>query len=217
MISDMERKQEFRVVKEIQFRARYISNKFSDESTMENMTRSKQGLLAYLRELASKDVYRDKKSDCLERYLDNFYYFMEILREKIPDKRATLCREDLSKITVGNEYDLQRLLYAAIKPLYPDARVEVTEDTGYAAVRSDIWIPSIRAVIEAKCTRNKMTEKKLIEEIEADIVHYDADCIYFYIYDRQKIVKNKQAFETTFNKKFDEKYIHVILQQPVYM
>lgn len=188
MISDMERKQEFRVVKEIQFKARYISNKFSDESTIENMTRSKQGLLAYLRELASKDVYRDKKSDCLKRYLDNFYYFMEILREKIPDKRAILCREDLSKITVGNEYDLQHLLYAVIKPLYPDARVEVTEDTGYAAVRS-----------------------------EADIVHYDADYIYFYIYDRQKIVKNKQAFEATFNKKFDEKYIHVILQQPVYM
>lgn len=217
IISDMIGKQEFQIVKEIQFKANYISNKFSDESTIENMEKSKQSLLIYLRELVSENIQADKISVFLERYLDNFYCFMEILREKVPDKRATLCKEDLSKITVCNEYDLQHLLYAAVKPLYPDARAEVTEDTGFAAVRSDIWISSIRAVIEAKCTRNKMTEKKLIEEIEADIVHYDADYIFFYIYDKYKIVKNKQAFETTFNKKFDDKYIHVILQQPIYM
>lgn len=31
-----------------------------------------------------------------------------------------------------------------------------------------------------------MKEKKLIEEIEADIVHYSARNLYFFIYDKEK-------------------------------
>ncbi len=71
----------------------------------------------------------------------------------------------------------------------------MTEDSGVGAVRSDIKIPSVNTVIEAKCTRKTMNLKKLTEEIEADIVHYDADYIYFYIYDREKIIKDKYTFE----------------------
>ena len=52
-----------------------------------------------------------------------------------------------------------------LKPLFPDARAEVTEDTGVAAVRSDIKIPSMKAIIEAKCTRRSMNLRKLTEEI----------------------------------------------------
>lgn len=48
---------------------------------------------------------------------------------------------------------MQHLLYAVIKPLYPDIRKEVTEDSGAGAIRSDIRIPSLNTIIEAKCTR----------------------------------------------------------------
>ena len=35
-----------------------------------------------------------------------------------------------------------------------------------------------------------MSLKKLTEEIEADIVHYKANDIYFYIYDKEKNIKD---------------------------
>lgn len=42
---------------------------------------------------------------------------------------------------IQNEYDLQHLLYAALKPLYPGIRKEVSKDSGIGTVREDIFIP----------------------------------------------------------------------------
>lgn len=112
---------------------------------------------------------------------------------------------------------LQHLLYAVLKPLCPDARTEVPEDTGYGLVKSDIKIPSLNTVVEAKCTRSSMGIKKLTEEIEADIVHYQADFIYFYIYDKVKIIKDRHSFMAAFNRMFDGKRVEVIILQPVQM
>lgn len=126
--------------------------------------------------------------ELIQKYVDALYK---------PDARASLKMEDLQKIEINNEYDLQHILYASLKPLFPDARTEVNHDTGVSTVRSDIWISSIDTVIEA------------------DIVHYQAKDIYFYIYDKKKIVKNPQAFKTGFHKVFDGKQVHVILIQPI--
>jgi len=109
------------------------------------------------------------------------------------------------------------LLYAVIKSLYPDARREVSDDSGVGTVRSDIKILSLNTIIEAKCTRTSTNLKKLTEEIEADIVHYKADYIFFYIYDKEKIIKDRHAFETNFNRSFDGKEIRIIILQPVNM
>lgn len=112
---------------------------------------------------------------------------------------------------------MQHLLYATLRPFYADIRKEVTEDSGVGAIRSDMKIPSLNVVIEAKCSRKSMNLKKLTEQIEADIVHYKADSIYFYIYDKEKIIKDRYAFETCFNRDFDGKKVRVILLQPVRM
>ena len=66
-------------------------------------------------------------------------------------------------------------------------------DSGVGTVRSDIKILSLNTIIEAKCTRTSTNLKKLTEEIEADIVHYKADYIFFYIYDKEKIIKIGRA------------------------
>ena len=58
---------------------------------------------------------------------------------------------------------------------------------------------------------------KLTEEIEADIVHYKADYIFFYIYDKEKIIKDRHAFESNFNRSFDGKEVRIIILQPVNM
>ena len=123
----------------------------------------------------------------------------------------------MQKIQIENEYDLQHLLYAVIKPLCPDARREVNDDSGVGTVRSDIKILSLNTIIEAKYTRTSTNLKKLTEEIEADIVHYKADYIFFYIYDKEKIIKDRHVFETNFNRSFDGKEVRIIILQPVNM
>jgi len=105
------------------------------------------------------------------------------------------------------------LLYAYIKPLYPLARAEVNEDTGYGTVRADIFLDS-NHVIEVKYTRKTMNIKKLTEEIEADMVHYSAGHIYFFIYDKEKLVQNPYVFKETYENKMAEKNIYIILHQP---
>ena len=125
--------------------------------------------------------------------------------DKEPDKRATLSSEQLQMIKIKNEYDLQHLLYAVLKPIYLDIRSEVTEDSGVGMVRSDLKIPQLQVVVETKCTREKMQLKKLTEEIEADIVHYSEKNIIFFVYDKYKIIKERQSYEKYFNRTFDGK------------
>ncbi|WP_158407995.1 hypothetical protein [Clostridium scatologenes] len=64
------------------------------------------------------------------------------------------------------------MLYSLIKPIFPEARLEVSNDTGFSTIRYDILIENLSSIIEAKCSRKSMTQKSLIEEIGSDIVHY---------------------------------------------
>ena len=110
---------------------------------------------------------------------------------------------------------MQRILYSLIKPVFPEARVEVSNDTGCSTVRYDIFIENYSIIIEVKCTRESMTERSLTEEIGSDIYHYKYRNIFFFIYDKEKIIKNKIAFENTYIKSFDQKSINTIIIQPV--
>lgn len=210
-------KVEAEIVQNVKVKAKYFDNKFSDASTRENMIKAKESLMIYLRAALNEKCVSplEDTQNCLERYLKDFYLFLEAFKEVKPDKRATITVENLQAIKIENEYDLQHLLYAVLKPLHKDARKEVTEDSGIGAIRSDIKIASLNSIIEAKCTRKTMSLKKLTEELEADIVHYKADYIYFYIYDKEKIIKDKQNFEANFNKKFDGKKVAVVILQPI--
>lgn len=210
---------EFEIIQNVRAKAKYYDNKFSNASTIENMIKAKENLIFYLKYILNDKYAKPLKDtqNCLEGYLKNFYLFLEAFKEVKPDKRATLTTENLDAIQIKNEYDLQHLLYAVLKPLYNDIRKEVTEDSGRGSVRSDIKIPSLNSIVEAKCTRKSMSLKKLTEELEADIVHYKADFIYFYIYDKEKLIKDKQNFEAYFSKEFDGKKVIAIILQPVTM
>ena len=59
-----------------------------------------------------------------------------------------------------------------------------------------------------------MTIKNLTEEIASDMVHYTANHIFFFIYDKNKIIKNPQAFKDTYEKNGNEKTTYIILHQP---
>ena len=96
------------------------------------------------------------------------------------------------------------------------ARAEVSEDTGYGTVRTDIFLDT-NHVIEVKCTRKNMSLKKLTEEIEADMIHYNAENIYFFLYDKEKIIENPMVFKKCYEEKIKEKKVYIIIHQPKIM
>ena len=199
-------------------RAKYTVNSFSAEASQESMKRSRDNLIDYLQGLLIEEDRKESEPIvCLHNYLKHFYSFLEAFREIKPHKKATLTAEDLQKITIQNEYDLQHLLYAGLKPLWQDTRTEVVEDTGYGSVRVDIVIDSIGAAIEAKCTRESMTVKDLTEQIAADIFHYKQKYLFIYIYDKEKIIKDKDAFESAYSRRTEEKQVFTIVLQPVHL
>lgn len=194
---------------ELEQRAYYPINEYSDKETRNNLDAAAKRVIEYLEEIMTGSPADHQ----LLTVLDNYYLFLESLLEKPPHKRGGIQKEHLSGLKIQNEYDIQHLLYAYLKPLYPLARAEVSEDTGYGTVRTDIFLDS-EHVIEVKCTRNSMKLKKLTEEIEADMVHYSAEHIYFFIYDKEKIIENPQLFRSTYENKVKGKRIHIVIHQP---
>lgn len=196
-------------LQEIERRAYYLSNDFSQKDTKEKIEQAKKRVQEYIDEWMNLSM----KDRWLVDILDNFYLFLEGLIEREPHKMGGIQKEQLELLKIKNEYDVQHLLFAYLRPLYPMVRTEVSEDTGYNTVRVDIVL-DIKNVIEVKCTRKGMAQKKLIEEIEADMVHYSADNIYFFIYDKEKIIDNPLGFKKTYEKKVTNKQIHIIIHQP---
>ena len=194
---------------ELEQRAYYPINEYSDKETRNNLDAAAKRVIEYLEEIMAGSPADDQ----LLTVLDNYYLFLESLLERPPHKRGSIQKEQLSGLKIQNEYDVQHLLYAYLKPLYPLARAEVSEDTGYGTVRTDIFLDS-EHVIEVKCTRNSMKLKKLTEEIEADMVHYNAEHIYFFIYDKEKIIENPRLFRNTYENKVKGKQIHIVIHQP---
>lgn len=204
------------IIHTIKEKQKYMTTNFSRKATNDSMMKSKDKLTHYLEELLHKNEYENEKQKYLKEYLHNFYFFLEAFHERNPHKKSTLKFDILQSIKIENEYDFQHLLYSVLKPLCNDIRLEVSQDTGCNTTRADILIPSLHTIIETKCTRKNMSYNKLIEEIRADIVHYQEKYIYFCIYDKEKLI-DKPAFESTFNQSFDQKHIHVIILQPIYL
>lgn len=192
--------------------AYYPLNAYSDRETKENMEVAKQRVISYIENILCDN---EKEEQVLE-ILNNFYLFLENLIEREPHKRGGIQQEQLHALKIKNEYDVQHLLYACIKLLYPMARAEVSEDTGYGTVRTDIFLDT-NHVIEVKCTRKNMSLKKLTEEIEADMIHYNAENIYFFLYDKEKIIENPMVFKKCYEEKIKEKKVYIIIHQPKIM
>ncbi len=193
----------------VESRAYYPQNEYSDKNMKENMEKAKERVISYI----EQKLCGDMQEEPLLRILNNFYFFLESLLERKTHKKSGIQQEQLAALKIKNEYDIQHLLYACIRLFYPGARVEVSEDTGYSVVRTDIFLDSSH-VIEVKCTRENMKLKRLIEEIEADMVHYSAENIYFFLYDKEKIIDNPIAFKESYERKIEGKNIHIIIQQP---
>ena len=212
----LESEEHYLVAGEVKNAAKVQINKLSVASTRSNFQNSKERLMDYLqRELRQTETSFEEQLilTVLNRFSD--YCMAMFSGERIHAKCNSALKELLPQITIENEYDLHHLIYPILLMLFPDCKDEKTYDSGHHSIREDFTIESYRASIELKCTRNNMTERDLSEEVASDITHYDNDYLFFYIYDKENIIKNKFNFIQTYeSKKVDEKRIHVVVFQP---
>ncbi len=76
---------------------------------------------------------------------------------------------------VENEYHFQSLLYAILRPIFPDLKEEeYTISVGTTQPRADLYISSLKLVIEVKFWYRKHSSRDLINELAADASLYRA-------------------------------------------
>lgn len=178
----------------------------------ENARQYKNSIHAALN-ILEQDTVPVTYKDYLEVFFDNFGSFLRDMFSVELHKKATLDKEILGKITIENEYDLQHIMLAAIRLLYPKAREEVYDDIGYGSVRYDIVIDEIDTVIELKCTRDNQTERALLGELGEDAYFYNHSNIIMYIYDKRCIIKNISNFKNALENKSANANLKVFVEQ----
>ena len=175
------------------------NNRFSRREAEGELAAGKEAVADYLRFLP---VPETTTADSIMVILENFPLFCRNLYKTGIHERCSLgIKEHLKGFSIENEYDLQKLMIAALSAVFTDVRTESFQDSGHHAVRKDIVIDSKSAVIELKCTRSSMTERQLSEEIAADMIHYDCKRLFFYIYDKACIIRNVDSFKETYEKR----------------
>ena len=216
------------VSKEFLKETKVLLNKFSDAENANKIDIALDKAKSYLKRL-NDDIVSGiyvKNNDSIDKtaaltiirkILRNFHKHIEAMYQDEVHGNGNIKKVDLDKIRIGNEYDVQRILYSLIRPIFPEARLEAVDDAGYNSVRYDIVLNEYDIVIEVKCTRENMTERKLTEELGSDSFHYKADYLFLFIFDRIRLIKNSDAFEKSFNREKQDvgKEIETIIIQEV--
>lgn len=111
----------------------------------------------------------------------------------------TICRflaqreQGRPNFLVENEYDVQDLLFAQLRPLFEDLkREEWTPKHAGSAKRMDLVIPSEGIVVEVKIVRNKSHAKSFCDELKIDIESYHSyqNCktLFAFVFDPKSLV-----------------------------
>ncbi|MCB2300073.1 PD-(D/E)XK nuclease domain-containing protein [Clostridium tagluense] len=216
------------LILEIKNLSEYVSNTFSELKNEESINEAKKRVLSCLNSITNylsedKIKFIDYKSDMdeytsiliIKKVLNNFYEHIKAMYFDTVHGKANITKVQLDNIRIGNEYDVQRILFSLIKPIFTDAKMEVVEATGSTTVRYDIDIESCSTTIEVKCSRKSMTERSLNEEMGSDSFHYNRKNIIFFVYDKESIVSDIHSYHKTYNKNFDNKSIDIIIIQPI--
>lgn len=132
---------------------------------------------------------------------DRRFLLMEIF-EGISSSASILQNRDGDRpgFEITCETDFQDLLYAIMKPIFPDARPEeYTPKHATSSKRIDFVIPKISTVIEAKYVRDSRHATKIPGELKVDIESYHAhtDCqqMYGVVWDGNSEIEDIENFE----------------------
>lgn len=110
----------------------------------------------------------------------------------------TYRRKGAEHLNFANEYDVQDLLHALLRPWVQDVRPEeYTPSYAGRSTRMDFLLPAHELVIETKCVRDRQHAKNVGDELLLDIGHYAAHptCkkLWCVIYDPEHLLTNPEG------------------------
>jgi hypothetical protein len=110
----------------------------------------------------------------------------------------TYRRKGAEQLRFANEYDVQDLLHALLRPWVQDVRPEeYTPSYAGKSTRMDFLLPAHELVIETKCVRDRQHAKNVGDELLLDIGHYAAHptCkkLWCVIYDPEHFLTNPEG------------------------
>lgn len=109
-------------------------------------------------------------------------------------------RKGVQPLSFGNEYDVQDLLHALLRPWISDIRPEeFTPSYAGSSTRMDFLLPAHRLVVETKIVRDRAHAKRLGDELIVDIEHYrrHPSCrgLWCVVYDPDNLITNAQGLK----------------------
>ena len=131
----------------------------------------------------------DESIKILEHHLSKFHVIAGRLRNR-HNNRPTL--------DVSDEYDVQDLLFALLVLQFDDIRPEEwTPSYAGKSARMDFLLKNVKIVVEAKMTRQGLSDKEIGDQLIVDIARYKAhpDCntLVCFIYDPESRIMNAQG------------------------
>ena len=91
------------------------------------------------------------------------------------EEKSRTGKSEIRKWHIDHEYHVQNLLWAILRPIFPDlVDEESLPKVGHMTPRYDLGIPSLKTIIEVKFMKRKGQAacKKIIEEVAADCSLY---------------------------------------------
>lgn len=204
---------------ELKVKSHFMINEFSEAESIRSIKTATKDVLQFLDDLdmeSAGDLSGTDVKLIIERLLSNMNVFFKSMYRDSPHKKCSFSEDILHQINIENEYDVQHILYSLLRAVFPEIRKEVNGDNGYSGTRSDLYLERYDITIEIKCTRTGMSEKQLTEELGADAFHYKTRNLYLFIYDKEDIIKNPEAYKMAFHRdsQKDGKDIRVFITRP---
>ncbi len=112
----------------------------------------------------------------------------------------TYRRKGAQAISFSNEYDVQDLLHALLRPWVADIRPEeFTPSYAGSSTRMDFLLPAHKIVIELKFVRDRNHGKKIGDELIVDIDHYQqhpgCSRLWCVVFDPDHLLTNAQGLK----------------------
>jgi hypothetical protein len=109
-------------------------------------------------------------------------------------------RKGFQPLSFSNEYDVQDLLHALLRPWIGDIRPEeFTPSYAGTSTRMDFLLPTHALIIETKIVRDRAHAKRIGDELIIDIEHYrrHPDCkrLWCVVYDPDQLITNAQGLK----------------------
>ena len=110
-------------------------------------------------------------------------------------------RKGIQPLAFGNEYDVQDLLHAMLRPWIGDIRPEeFTPSYAGSSTRMDFLLPTYALVIETKIVRDRSHAKRIGDELIIDIEHYrrhpQCERLWCVIYDPDHLITNAEGVKS---------------------